>query len=90
MSISVGSLVKFSVYVILFFVSVLTLSNIAEAGNSDFVKLDLESSYQIQIPKTWTLHNDNTKKTITKMTDSKFSDANIKQIPGQSRILVAG
>ena len=70
-------------------ISMLSFICIADAGESDFVKLTLESSYQVEIPKSWKVRDENLNKTIQNFTDSKLSAANIKQNAGDNHILIS-
>jgi hypothetical protein len=88
-TVTYGSLIKLNMYVVVLIAYTLSLYDVSEAGNAEYVKLNVESTYQLEIPKSWKLHDENSKKALTINTDSKFSAANIKQIAGQSRILVA-
>lgn len=89
MTVILGSLIKLRLYTLVCIVSVLFLVSISEAASTELLKLNLESKYQLEIPKSWKLHEEDTTKTWTRLTDSKISAANIRQNSGQSRIIVA-
>lgn len=89
MSVRVGSLYKFKQCIILVFVSVLSLSTTTEAGNAGFVKLNLDSSYQVEIPKTWKIHNKDTTTAFHSKAVNSLSAANVKQKYGKFRIFLA-
>lgn len=89
MTVRANSIIKMKLYFFVLIISIFTLSNQSETWASDLIKLNLESKYRLEIPKSWKLHDENTKKALTRKTDSIFSAANIKQNAGESRILVA-
>jgi len=89
MSVRIGSLIKLKRSIILFLVSVLSLSTIAEAGDTGFVKLNLESSYQVEIPKTWKIQNEDTTTALHSKNVKNLSEATIRQKYGKFRMFLA-
>lgn len=73
----------------IFAISVMFIISQSEAKDSDFVKMTLDSVYQVEIPKSWKVHNETRNKALQSKTDSTLNSINIKQNDGQNRILLA-
>jgi len=89
MSVSTSSLVKMKLRSFLFFVFLLTISNMAEAGNAAYIKLNLDSSYYVEIPEKWKIHKVDSTTALQNKTLNLISDTNAKQNYGEFRILLA-
>lgn len=73
---------------LVFAMSMLSFTCLTDAKDTDYFIVSLESAYQVEVPKSWKIHKEETNKSLQSKTDSILNSKNIKQNSGQNRILL--